>query len=372
MPATVPPESAAPAFSGSYLADDVQFLLKPVDLTPTDVAEKEARIQSGAAHYSEMLSAESAPGPDYMGLYRMALAETGPRFARDVAGLARQVDTQHPEGQEIVLVSLARAGTPVGVLLRRALVALGREAPHYSVSIIRDRGIDAVALDHILERHWAESVVFVDGWTGKGAIRGELDRSVPAYAAARGVALTARLAVVADLAGVADMAATGEDYLIPSAILNAVVSGLVSRTVLNDQVVGPGDFHACVYYAELAPVDESRPFVDHLTPMVLDALSGPIPAWGEAERAHHAQRCAGLMDTYMARYAVTDRNRLKPGIGEATRAVLRRMPERVILQDDAAGPIRHLRWLAEQAGVPVETDPALPVQALTLIRSLGR
>src|SRR5688572_6833508 len=111
-------------FSGSYLAEDVTFLLKPVELAPTEIAEKERLIQSGQRHYSEMLSAESRPDDTYLALFEHALAVNRERFAADVARLARMLDVRR-DGQ-IVLVSLARAGTPVGVLLRRALRRLGR------------------------------------------------------------------------------------------------------------------------------------------------------------------------------------------------------------------------------------------------------
>jgi hypothetical protein len=66
--------------------------------------------------------------------------------------------------------SLARAGTPVGVLLRRELLRRGVDAVHYSISIIRGRGIDRVALAHLAAARGTEDAVFVDGWTGKGAI----------------------------------------------------------------------------------------------------------------------------------------------------------------------------------------------------------
>ncbi len=43
-------------------------------------------------------------------------------------------------GTEAVLVSLARAGTPVGILMRRwARYAHGLDLPHYAVSIVRAR-----------------------------------------------------------------------------------------------------------------------------------------------------------------------------------------------------------------------------------------
>ncbi len=40
---------------------------------------------------------------------------------------------------------------------------------------------------------------------------------------------------------------TREDFLIPSACLNSTVSGLVSRTVLNDDLIGPADFHGAKF-----------------------------------------------------------------------------------------------------------------------------
>ena len=42
----------------------------------------------------------------------------------------------------IVLASLVRAGVPLGVLLRRALVEMGCETSHYGISIVRGRRAD--------------------------------------------------------------------------------------------------------------------------------------------------------------------------------------------------------------------------------------
>ena len=96
-------------------------------------------------------------------------------------------------GPDVVLVSLARAGTPVGVLMRRwAAARHGLDLPHYAVSIVRGRGIDAVALRYLAAHHDPPDVVFVDGWTGKGAITREL------AAALRGTPFDPELAVLAD------------------------------------------------------------------------------------------------------------------------------------------------------------------------------
>lgn len=373
MPTLAEPAAAA-GFSGSYAPGEVAFLLRPVPIHPTPTGEKERLIQSGARHYSELLAVERLPGEAYLALYHQALEANADRMAADVARLARTLDARWPRG-EIVLVSLARAGTPVGVLLRRALARLRPAAPpHYSVSIIRDRGIDAVALDHIRARHDERRIVFVDGWVGKGAISRELRRSVALYNARHGARVPARLAVLADLAGAAGLAATAEDYLIPSSVLNAVVSGLVSRTVLRDDLVGPGDFHACRYYAEWAAHDLSRAFVDRVSARVDAWLGDPsiLPVGRDAAlRGSLRRRSAAFVRETMARYGLRDENRVKPGIGESARALLRRVPDRLLLRDADSHDVRPLLHLAGEAGVPVEIRPGLPCRAAVIIQTLG-
>lgn len=353
-------------FSGSYLPGDVTFLLKPVTMAPVDVADKERLIQSGQRHYSEMLSAETPPGREYLALYDAALARNGQRLGDDIATLARALDARAKAGREIVLVSLARAGTPVGVLLRRALARLDRAAPHYSVSIIRDRGIDANAVAHILKRHDPRDLVFVDGWTGKGAIRGELDRSFAAHPRIDHPFLV----VVADPAGMADLCATHDDYLIPSGLLNSVVSGLVSRSVLNADLVGPQDFHACVVQSHLATVDRSRAFVDHIDRLA--AQSGAAAALPDpAERAAAHAQCAGVLQAIMQGHQVTNINLVKPGIAEATRVFLRRVPRLLLLRDGDDPDVAHLRHLAAQKNVAVELHADIGrYRAMAVIQSL--
>ena len=354
-------------FSGSYDPADVTFLLKPVVLAATDVAAKERAIQSGARHYSEMIAPEAVPDAAYLAMYDAALQRNGLRLASDIAALAAHLAAR-AEGREVVIASLARAGTPIGVLLLRTLRAHGVTAAHYAISIIRDRGIDRAALAHIAARHDPADVVFVDGWTGKGAIAGELQRSL----ADRPFGFAPVLAVVADPAGVADIAATADDYLIASGLLNGIVSGLVSRSILSDAVVGPGDFHACVTYPEHAAADRSRAFVDALAPMA--ALAQPRPIGGHgAERAALRAASGALVTRMLAAIGSEDANRVKPGIAEATRALLRRMPERLFLRDPGDADVAHLIHLAEQGGVPVERlDPDSRYRAVTIIRSLGR
>ena len=352
-------------FSGSYDPADVTFLLKPVAFVPTDVAVKEALIQSGQRHYSEMLSPETPPDEAYLALYRAALARNGARLAQDIASLAAALDARSAPGREIVLASLARAGTPIGILLTRALRRRGRTAVHYSISIIRDRGIDGRALAHIAARHDPADTVFVDGWTGKGTIAGELRTSLA------NSKFAPFLAVVADPAGRADLAATDDDYLIASGLLNGIVSGLVSRSILNAELTGPDDFHACVFYAEHAQIDQSRAFVDRIDALAEDARALALND-DTTHRATTAAECDALVVDLMRSTGTIDKNRIKPGIAEATRALLRRIPDWLLVRDFGDPDVAHLLHLAETMGLQVGSLPATGrYRAVAVIKSLG-
>ncbi len=357
-------------FSGSYRAGDVSFLLKPLPLQDfVDVAEKEYLIQSGRRHYSEMLSPEALPSERYLRVFRAACAANTGRMAQDCLALAALI-AERRRGA-VTLVSLARAGTPVGVVLNRLLVAVfGRASSHYSLSLIRDRGIDQVALAHILAQgHAPESIVFIDGWTGKGVISRELASAVARFNRRRGTAIDGGLYVLSDLAGTAACAASCDDYLIPSSILNATVSGLISRSILND-AIGPGDFHGCVYYQQFEAHDQSQAFADGVTAAALAQAKLPgkaVAAPSDKDQAAAVSRA--YMLAALEQHGISDVNMVKPGIGEATRVLLRRTPRLLIVRDAGAPEVAHLALLAQEKNVPVVVDRALPYHAVSLIRS---
>lgn len=359
------------SFHGSYRTQDVEFLLKPIPMSMIeDTLEKERLIQSGARHYSEMLSPEKLPSARYRALFHEAHELNKGRMARDCVILANLIREQ--VGDNPTLVSLARAGTPVGAILAHLLRQLtGNAIPHYSVSIIRDRGIDANALDTILARGTdPESIVFIDGWTGKGVITAELIQAVGHYNLARGTHIRPDLYVLADLAGKAHCAATTEDYLIPSSILNATISGLVSRSILND-AIGRQDYHGCVLFSEFASHDFSIWFVDEIVRIAGGLIaSNQIPLAAEPiDRVSQSQKSDSFIADEMARHGISDRNLIKPGIGEATRVLLRRLPERLIIRDRTLPSVQHLISLAHEKGVLIEERPSLPLNAVSVIRS---
>ncbi|MFF3221569.1 phosphoribosyltransferase [Nocardia suismassiliense] len=361
---------------GSYAAEDVSWLLQDlsdVDLE-ADVAERERRIQSGVAHYAESLPIEYQPDAAYRSLFDEVLADSAERLALAVATVAELVVAER--GDDIVLVSLARAGTPIGILMRRWLrsgrAAGSLDVPHYAVSIVRDRGIDAVALDYLACHHDPSSIVFVDGWTGKGAITRELTEALDAYHAAGGARFNDELAVLADPGHCVRTYGTRDDFLIASACLNSTVSGLVSRTVLNDTLIGPGEFHGAKYYRELADDDVSQRLIDAVT-AAFDAVRAQVPAAVAAVRdSDRTPTWAGWasVEQVRAEYGVASVNFVKPGVGETTRVLLRRMPWLVLVRDAEAPEHAHIRLLAAARGVPVEVVPDLAYSCMGLIKDV--
>jgi hypothetical protein len=77
------------------------------------------------------------------------------------------------------------------------------------------------------------------------------------------------------------------------------------------------------------------------------------------------------METAMRRHGIADRNLIKPGLGEATRVLLRRTPDKLIVRDAASADVAHLLVLAREKDVPVQLDSELPYQAVSIIRSIA-
>jgi hypothetical protein len=271
-----------------------------------------------------------------------------------------------------VLVSLARAGTPVGVLMRRwARFRYGLDLPHYAVSIVRGRGIDANALRWLAAHHDPRDVVFVDGWTGKGAITRELADAVAEFEQRSGVSgFDPEIAVLADPGSCVRTYGTREDFLIPSACLNSTVSGLISRTVLRADLVGPDDFHGAKFYRELKDADVSGLFLDTVTDAFPQVRSATVAAdLAELQGQDRSPTWEGwaAVERISEEYGIGDVNLVKPGVGETTRVLLRRVPWKVVARRGAGADLDHVRLLAEQRGVPVEEVDGLPYSCVGLI-----
>jgi len=305
-------KKTGPIISGTYHPQDVTFLLKPVQLAATEVAVKEKLIQSGAAHYSEMISEERRPDARYLAIFEQACINGEHRIAREISTLARVIAERIDSGlleSQITLCSLVRAGVPYGVLelAKSWLEITGRQSPE--------------------------------------------------------------LVVLADPGGFASLSASHEDWLIPSGILGASVSGLISRSILNKAIIGPDDFHGSVPVSHLADIDVSLKFVDRITELIKECRG--LPEQVQPAENRHKLRADVLqaVDSISSQYKVKNYNRIKPGIAEATRAVLRRKPHRVFIRSLEDPDLKALIHLCNTDQVQLVEDATLtgPFRAITLI-----
>ena len=330
--------------NSSFKPSDVTLLLKDITglIDPLPTEEREKRIQSGV-HYSEMLPLEYRPSEDYLQIYEESLKTFGQRTADAIARLSEKIIEK--KGPDAVIVSLARAGTPLGVLVKRYLNnKYNINCPHYSISIIRDRGIDQNAVKYILERHNASSVQFLDGWTGKGVIYKELRNAISSFPG-----VPDELAVVADPAGITDLCGTHEDIMIASSCLNCTVCGLISRTVLRKDLISDDDFHGAVYYRNMISEDKTYEFIDSIEKRFRYDVK-PEAA------VSCLQRGENIVDEIAKKYCIQSINYIKPGIGETTRVLLRRVPWKLLIDEHnkTSSELEHVKQLAREKGVNTE------------------
>ncbi|MBQ3033143.1 MAG: cysteine protease StiP family protein [Deferribacterales bacterium] len=328
----------------TFKNNDVCLLLK--DLTgaiePLPSHIREQFIQKGI-HYCEMLPEESKPSEKYFKIYSDAIDVYGQITADAIALLSEKI--YHKKNGNITLVSIARAGIPVGILVKRYLEKkYSINIKHYAISIIRERGIDCNAINFILKNHLPETVQFIDGWTGKGVIYRELISEIHN----KYPNLSSQLAVVADPANITDLCGTHEDILIPNSCFNSTITGMISRTILNDKLIGTNDFHGAVFYEELLKYDITNEYLDTIANKFNYNTSDiSIPLGKQVDN---------IIKNIAKTYNINDINHIKPGIGETTRVLLRRVPHKVLINrtlnnyDDLKGIIQ----LASEKNVVVE------------------
>ncbi len=231
-----------------------------------------------------------------------------------------------------VLVSILRAGVPVGALLARSLKRrFGAPVPLVALSLFDGLGWDAAALESALADHPGRPVVFVDSWTSGGGVARELQRSYarwldsgrPDFTGGEGP----RLAVLCDPRGLADFSAVRADRFVPSSLFTAPETLGFSRGF----ATADGGMFRVYEFPKvlLKPVlIEAWMREDEPTPVPEGPLVQPPPAppgW----RMH---------------------------VNEVVRALVNRNPREILLRDDKAtatealAPVLHLCRLR---GVPV-------------------
>ncbi|WP_284441707.1 cysteine protease StiP domain-containing protein, partial [Escherichia coli] len=159
-----------------------------------------------------------------------------------------------------------------------------------------------------------------------------------------------RLVVLADPCGCSWLAASDDDWLIPFGIMGAPVSGLISRSVWSSE-----GLHGCMVCEHLSEFECSRMLVDtvahfrkKLTPSSLAPLS-----WNTESARILWQTSRDVIAFLADEFKVDSVNRIKPGIAEATRAVLRRVPDHVFVRSIDDPDVALLVGLAREKGIVV-------------------
>jgi hypothetical protein len=140
----------------------------------------------------------------------------------------------------------------------------------------------------------------------------------------------------------------------------------MSRTVLNSALIRDKDFHGAVFYENLIGQDRSYEFIDtvvkHFPDKDYPLNTGHVSGGGAAEVKKIAEE-----------FNISDLRFIKPGIGEATRVLLRRLPEKLLVHSmDDEFNLGHIYQLAGEKKVPVFVYPLKNYRACAIIKELPR
>ncbi|MGL5378427.1 cysteine protease StiP domain-containing protein [Clostridium sp.] len=349
----------------SYKGDCI-FLLKDLsnDIKEITVQEKEELIRAGVS-YSEMISKEATPSNEIIDIFLSMLERDKNKIAFYVGKLSEIIYKE--KGDNLVLASLARAGTPYGILIRKYLkFKYNVDIPHYSISIIRGKGIDENALRFILREHKVAKIQFVDGWTGKGSITKELNKSIMDFNDKYNANIDDSLAVISDPAKLCSIYGTREDMGLATCCLNSTVSGLISRTVHNDKYVGRDDFHGAKYLDYLEEVDYSQFFINEVEREFKNIED--IDLNEEELESVQEEYSLNITKKIQEEYKVKSINNVKLSVGESARVLLRRDPRVVLVKDINDKNIEHIIQLSREKNIEVVQYDTFDYNCIAIIK----
>lgn len=355
--------------SGTYSKEDVHFLLAESHYDVLNLEEKQHAIRQGIIHYSECINEEDAPSSSYLQFYFAALQRHQIRLAKECITLAQRIFATRTQ-EQIIWVSLARAGTPIGILLHRLCTYWNIPSWHYSISVIKnqDHGLDLVALNKIANQHdGIADVVWVDGWVGRGSIYGYLQHSIATWNKLHKTTATPPLAVISDPSGHAEFYATQEDYLLPHALLNATISGCISRTT--QPLLNNHSPHGAKFFDQLVPYDQSINYVECIWKNILLLKPTLSPPPAQANSSLKNSFNDALTCLRMQSIAINE-DSIKVGIPETTRVFLRRTPDTLFIKNMDDPDTHHLIYLAQQRKSRIIECASLPYKsAVTMLHS---
>lgn len=217
-------------------------------------------------------------------------------------------------------------------------------------------------MKYVLSKHTAQNLIFVDGWIGKGAILEELKKELVDFPE-----VDAEIAVLADPANLTELCGTHEDILIPSSCLNSTICGLISRTFLRSDIIGNHDFHGAVFYNELHDEDRTYEFINKVESLF--KFENYRNVMHEKNEINGPDEVRALAE----KYGIDNVNLVKPGIGETTRVLLRRVPWKILISSKYvdSNELSLVNQLAEEKNVPVEVTTLNNYKCCGIIKKLA-
>ena len=136
--------------------------------------------------------------------------------------------------------------------------------------------------------------------------------------------------------------------MIPSSCLNCTIRGLISRTFLRSDIIREDDFHGAAYYEELMSEDRTYEFIDYIE----SRFNYEIEPDNKTLASNGIEDVKKLAEMF----EINNINYIKPGIGETTRVLLRRVPWKVVIDEryKNARELDHIRQLSLEKNVGIE------------------
>jgi len=329
----------------SYLESDVRILHTDIKsrIIPMELEDREEIIKNGVKPY-ELLAYETTPSDEDEKIYNLSLELFSQKIANAIQLVSEKIYLA--KGKKLVLVSLARAGISISVLIKRFLEKkYNIKIYHYSLSVIGTMNIDFNALDYIVNKHGSDKIQFVDGWTGKGSVQKTLKKGLSCYPN-----IDNNLAVLCDPGYFADLAGTHGDILVPSATLNSTTSGLLSRAVYNKSIIDENEFFGAVFFSELSTRDKTYDFIDKISSLFDFTLTSKC-------EKKAVPNTSLIFNSILYKYGIKDLHFIKPGLGETFRAINRKKPTLILINENNSVVDKNLMLLLNQLSIKLEKYP---------------
>ncbi|HAE52288.1 MAG TPA: hypothetical protein DCG30_03435, partial [Ruminococcus sp.] len=142
------------------------------------------------------------------------------------------------------------------------------------------------------------------------------------------------------------------------------VSGLISRTFYRSDIISGNDFHGAMYYGEFEEHDKTNLFIEKIVENFgKDYSFNEIPV---------TESPIEEVKNIAEKYNISDINFVKPGIGETTRVLLRRIPWKILVHSfDDYEYLGHIYQLAKEKNIELEIYPFKAYKACGLIKRLA-